>query len=80
MNFEVKKLKLEYEQIKSLSIGEVSQIMYVNVHLSYCYFNNLIVIKKIPRPSLSLTIFHLIQLLKKKRDIVKLNHYLNSVD
>lgn len=38
-NFEVKDLKKEYERIKSLNIGEVSEIMYVNVHIPYYYFN-----------------------------------------
>lgn len=37
-NFEVNDLKSEYQRIKSLRIGEVSQIMYVNVHMPY-YFN-----------------------------------------
>lgn len=39
LNFEVENLKLEYERLKSLNIGEVSQMMYVNVHLPYRYFN-----------------------------------------
>lgn len=39
LNFEVKNLKLEYKRLKSLNIGEVSQLMYVNVHLPYWYFN-----------------------------------------
>ena len=30
---------MEYERIKSLNIGEVSKIMYVNVHMTYYYFN-----------------------------------------
>lgn len=32
-------LKSEYERIKALNIGEVSEIMYVNVHMPYYYFN-----------------------------------------
>ena len=32
-NFEVENLKSEYERIKALNIGEVSEIMYVNVHM-----------------------------------------------
>ncbi|MEG0470609.1 MAG: VOC family protein [Longicatena sp.] len=39
LNFEVEDLKLEYERVKSLHIGEVSPLMYVNVHLPYWYFN-----------------------------------------
>lgn len=39
LNFEVDNLKLAYERLKSLNIGEVSQLMYVNVHLPYWYFN-----------------------------------------
>lgn len=38
-HFEVADLKREYERIKSLKIGEVSEIMYVNVHMPYYYFN-----------------------------------------
>ncbi len=38
-NFEVNDLKSEYQRIKSLGIGEVSQIMYVNVHMPYYYFD-----------------------------------------
>lgn len=38
-NFEVEDLKSEYERIKSLGIGQVSEIMYVNVHMPYYYFN-----------------------------------------
>ena len=40
LNFEVKDLSSEYERLKSLNIGEVSQMMYVNIHLPYWYFNN----------------------------------------
>lgn len=39
LNFEVEDLKSEYERIKSLGIGKVSEIMYVNVHMPYYYFN-----------------------------------------
>lgn len=38
-NFETEDLKSEYERIKSLGIGPVSEIMYVNVHMPYYYFN-----------------------------------------
>lgn len=38
-NFEVEDLKVEYERIKSLHIGEVSKLMYVHVHMPYWYFN-----------------------------------------
>lgn len=38
-NFEVENLKSEYERIKTLNIGEISEIMYVNVHMPYYYFN-----------------------------------------
>lgn len=38
-NFEVNDLKSEYQRIKSLGLGEVSQIMYVNVHMPYYYFD-----------------------------------------
>lgn len=38
-NFEVEDLKSEYERIKSLKLGKVSEIMYVNVHMPYYYFN-----------------------------------------
>ena len=39
MNFEVNNLKEEYKRIKDLAIGDVSEILYVNVHLPYYYFN-----------------------------------------
>lgn len=39
LNFEVEDLKAEYERIKGLGIGEVSDMMYVNVHHPYWYFN-----------------------------------------
>ncbi|MEJ8736414.1 VOC family protein [Erysipelotrichaceae bacterium HCN-30851] len=38
-NFEVDDLKSEHQRIKSLEIGKVSEIMYVNVHIPYYYFN-----------------------------------------
>lgn len=38
-NFEADDLKSEYQRIKSLKIGKVSQIMYVNIHMPYYYFN-----------------------------------------
>lgn len=38
-NFEVENLESEYQRIQSLQIGEVSKIMYVNVHMPYYYFN-----------------------------------------
>ena len=38
-NFVVYVFKSEYQRIKSLGIGEVSQIMYVNVHMPYYYFD-----------------------------------------
>lgn len=39
LNFEVDDLKEEYKRIKDLGIGDVSEILYVNVHLPYYYFN-----------------------------------------
>lgn len=38
-NFVVEDLKSEYERIKNLNIGEVSELMYVNIHMPYWYFN-----------------------------------------
>jgi len=38
-NFVVEDLKSEYERVKGLNIGEVSKLMYVNVHMPYWYFN-----------------------------------------
>lgn len=38
-NFEVNNLKNEYKRLKSLDIGEVSKLMYVNMHMPYWYFN-----------------------------------------
>ena len=32
-------LKSEHERLKELNIGEVSELMYVNVHMPYWYFN-----------------------------------------
>lgn len=39
LNFEVDHLKEEYERVKALNIGQVSELMYVNVHAPYWYFN-----------------------------------------
>lgn len=39
LNFVVENLNIEYERLKILNIGEVSPMMYVNVHLPYWYFN-----------------------------------------
>lgn len=38
-NFEVDDLKQEYERLLALDIGKVSEIMYVNIHMPYWYFN-----------------------------------------
>ena len=38
-NFEVDDLKHEYRRLKNLNIGDVSELMYVNVHRPYWYFN-----------------------------------------
>ncbi|MDE6520150.1 MAG: VOC family protein [Ruminococcus sp.] len=38
-NFEVEDLKKEYQRLKNLNIGEVSDLMYVNIHMPYWYFN-----------------------------------------
>lgn len=38
-NFYVEDLKSEYERLKALNIGKVSELMYVNVHMPYWYFN-----------------------------------------
>lgn len=38
-NFETENLKKEYQRLKNLNIGEVSDLMYVNVHMPYWYFN-----------------------------------------
>lgn len=39
LNFEVDDLKQEYERLLALDIGKVSEIMYVNIHMPYWYFN-----------------------------------------
>lgn len=38
-NFCVDDLRSEYERLKKLEIGELSEMMYVNVHMPYWYFN-----------------------------------------
>lgn len=38
-NFYTNDLKAEYERLKKLNIGEVSELMYVNVFMPYWYFN-----------------------------------------
>lgn len=38
-NFVVDDLKGEYQRLKSLNIGDVSELMYVNIHRPYWYFN-----------------------------------------
>lgn len=38
-NFDVDDLKSEYQRLKNLNIGKVSELMYVNVHMPYWYFN-----------------------------------------
>ena len=38
-NFWVDDLKYEHQRLKKLDIGEVSELMYVNVHMPYWYFN-----------------------------------------
>lgn len=38
-NFVVDDLKWEYERLKKANIGEISELMYVNVHMPYWYFN-----------------------------------------
>lgn len=38
-NFYVEDLKSEYERLRALNIGKVSELMYVNVHMPYWYFN-----------------------------------------
>ena len=32
-------MKREYERLKEANIGEISELMYVNVHMPYWYFN-----------------------------------------
>lgn len=39
LNFEVGDLRKEYKRIKELEIGKISEIMYVNIHMPYWYFN-----------------------------------------
>lgn len=38
-NFEVDNLKFEHQRLKDLNIGYVSELMYVNIHMPYWYFN-----------------------------------------
>ena len=38
-NFYTDDLSAEYERLKALNIGEVSELMYVNVFMPYWYFN-----------------------------------------
>ena len=38
-NFDVEDLKSEHIRLKELNIGVVSDLMYVNVHMPYWYFN-----------------------------------------
>lgn len=38
-NFQVENLKAEYERLKQLGIGEMSDILFVNIHMPYYYFN-----------------------------------------
>ena len=38
-NFKVSDLAQEYEWLKKANIGEISELMYVNVHMPYWYFN-----------------------------------------
>ena len=38
-NFITDDLKSEYQRLKALNIGELSELMYVNVHMPYWYFN-----------------------------------------
>ncbi len=39
LNFEAEDLKQEHERLLGLNIGKVSDLMYVNVHMPYWYFN-----------------------------------------
>lgn len=39
LNFYTDDLKSEYERLKDLNMGEVSELMYVNVFMPYWYFN-----------------------------------------
>ena len=38
-NFFVDDLKQEYERLRKANIGEISELLYVNVHMPYWYFN-----------------------------------------
>lgn len=38
-NFVVEDLKGEYQRLKDLNIGDISELMYVNIHMPYWYFN-----------------------------------------
>lgn len=38
-NFETDNLRDEYERLKRLNIGKMSELMYVNIHMPYWYFN-----------------------------------------
>ncbi|MBQ2729139.1 MAG: VOC family protein [Clostridia bacterium] len=38
-NFYTDDLKAEYDRLKALGIGEVSDLMYVNIFMPYWYFN-----------------------------------------
>lgn len=39
LNFYTDDLKAEYDRLKALGIGEVSELMYVNIFMPYWYFN-----------------------------------------
>lgn len=39
LNFVVQDLKKEYKRIQQLQIGEMSEIMYINIFHPYYYFN-----------------------------------------
>ena len=39
LNFEVENLLEEYDRVRALGIGAVSELLYVNVHSPYWYFN-----------------------------------------
>ncbi len=39
LNFYTENLKVEYERIKKLNLGNMSEIMYVNIVEPYYYFN-----------------------------------------
>ncbi len=39
LNFEVEDLRQEFQRLKELEIGKMSEMMYVNVHMPYWYFN-----------------------------------------